>query len=439
MPPRNGTIMLLTVVVSAFCFAKAYWIRPAEPLADALGLIDQKYVKEVPQRTLVEAAMRGILKELDPYSEYFPPSNAELFQQEIAQSFPGIGILIDKPANQTRARVVSPLVNSPALRAGVLPGDLLWSVNGEDVDGYDTEKIRNLLRGPEGTSVNIQVKRPGVEALVDLTVVRAAIPIDSVVGFERNNDDTWSYRLPDHPRIAYIRVAMFGERTTTEVAEVLQKLDNDFDSLILDLRSNPGGLLSAAVEIADYFLDQGVIVETRERDNRIIEAREAEPGTLVDAKKKIVILLNKDSASASEVLSAALQVHQRAKVAGERSYGKGTIQELLPLESGRSLLKLTTARYYGPEGKVINRETDASEAEAWGVKPEPELEVKLDDAQIQQLQLEWGYAGFPRSMRDSIKLPAIPTTNTTDSDQPAEPLPPFEDTQLKKAIEYLSE
>ncbi len=201
MPKRNAVAILLAMFLCSLCYSKAMLIRPTEPLADALSLIEHRYVKATDQRELVEAAMHAVVDKLDPYSEYFGPRHAEMFQQELAQSFPGIGVLIDKPKDSARARVVTPLVGSPALRAGILPNDELWSIEGEDVEGWDVEQIRGKLRGPEGTAVSIEVKRESEPKPVPIHVERASIPIDSVVGYQRLEGDVWSYYLPDHHRL----------------------------------------------------------------------------------------------------------------------------------------------------------------------------------------------------------------------------------------------
>ncbi len=219
----------------------------------------------------------------------------------------------------------------------------------------------------------------------------------------------------------------------------LRTLDNKFETLVIDLRSNPGGLLVAAIEICDFLLDGGTIVETRERGDRLVEQVQATPGTLVSNDKKIVVLVNRDSASASEVMAACLQDQGRAVIGGERSYGKGTIQEVLALESGRSLLKITTARYFSPNGRSIHRDEGATEEAIWGVKPEPNLEVKFSDKEMLRLQEFWARASFPAIARD-VKLPAAVVKEDGDAEPQAEPDPgPFTDTQLQKVLDVLSE
>ena len=453
MPPRNAAIIALTGLICLGMYVRAMEIRPAEPIADALLLIDKRYIRDVPQRDLVDAAMRGIVSELDPYSNFLPPTRATALQEELHQSFPGIGIMIEQPPGTDRVRVISPIVGSPAQRAGIMAGDILWTVGGKDTAKLKLDEIRNVLRGPEGTIVDIQLKRLGQDELIDVQVKRAEIPVDSVVGFYRGADDAWVYRLQEHPRIAYIRITMFGERTSDEVATILKSLDNDFSSLILDVRSNPGGLLNAAVDICDLFLDAGVIVQTRERDNRLVEVISADPGKMVAEDKPLVVLVNGDSASASEVMAACLQGNGRAAIAGSRSFGKGTVQEVLALESGRSLLKLTTAGFFGPDGQKIHREEDSTEKDEWGVIPIPELLVPMDIEQQRGLHHSWTMATFPHAVMfepptDEESEKSQPNSETKPDSEPDAEVPvkapatkasSFQDTQLERAIEYLLE
>lgn len=377
MPARNFNFILAIVIVSLACYLKAERTRYAGPVGDALFMIDRYYVDPVDGQKLVESAMQSIVGNLDPYSNYIDQRSFGHFQDLLQQRFAGIGIVIEKPKDLEYVRVISPLLGTPAFKAGFRPGDLIVQVNGDDMRGLDISAVSDKLRGPENTSVAIRLQR-GKDRFIDVTVSRASISVDSVLGDHRDSDNKWVFAIKEHPEIAYIRVTTFGEQTVDELADVLNRLDNQFAALIVDLRQNEGGLLNAAEDIADMFLNEGVIVSTRGRDRSVKQTeRLATRGTLVDADKPMIMLVDGDSASASEIVAACLQDHKRALIAGRRSFGKGTVQNVLPLELGKSALKLTTARYYRPSEKNIHRVEGATEEDEWGVKPEPFLDIEL--------------------------------------------------------------
>lgn len=362
-------------------------------VGEALEMIDRYYVEPVNDRELILAALSGMTSQLDQHSEFIPPVEYDSFQDAIHQEFAGIGIYVDQPAPDQPVRVITPLVGSPALQAGVLPGDEILTVDGENVVAMDIRDVSDRLRGPVGTTVALTLRRGEEE--VQMFITRDYIQMESVIGDHRDEDSHWVYRLAEHPRVAYIRMTSFGDRTVGELKTVLQKLDNDFDALVLDLRGNGGGLLTAAVEVSDMFLDSGKIVSTRTRGGRLEETAVATPGTLVEMDKPMAVLIDHDSASASEIVTAALQDNHRAIVGGTRSFGKGTVQNILPLEYGRSALRLTVAKYYRPSGKNIHRGKDDNEDDEWGVTPDKGLRVELDTATLQRLLVLWQEASYP--------------------------------------------
>jgi carboxyl-terminal processing protease len=275
----------------------------------------------------------------------------------------------------------------------MLPGDLIIGVDGQDVSTMDLHDVSAKLKGQVGTSVDLLIRRDQAE--LEMSVRRARIELESVIGDYRDQSNRWIYRLRDDPEIAYIRLTSFGEKTVHELERVLVDLDNQFSGLVLDLRGNGGGLLHAAVDVSNMFLNSGKIVSTRTRGGKIEDRFGAEPGTLVDLNKPVAIIIDGNSASASEIVAACLQDNQRAAIVGSRSYGKGTVQNILPLQYGRSALRLTVARYYRPNGKNIHRHKDASEDDVWGVRPDEGMEVELDEASLEKLAKRWQQASYP--------------------------------------------
>lgn len=442
MLPRNIYLILFVGFGSIICHVKAERIKNAAPVGDAMELIERFYVDDIDQRDLLNAAMAGLTSKLDPYTTYIPPGAYETFQDTIEQEFAGIGILIDQLEEGKPTRVVTPLVGSPALAAGFRPGDLIVAVAGQATESWKMSEVSRLLRGPIGSQVTVRVRRildavasPPATEEMDLTVARENIQLESVAGESRDSENNWIYRLAEHPEIAYVRLTGFGERTSTELAQVIQSLDQDYSGFVLDLRGNSGGLLRSAVEVCDMFLDSGRIVSTRSRgvldpsiadkDRVAEEIWDAEEGTLIPNQIPIAVLVDGDSASASEIVAACLKDHQRALIVGERSFGKGSVQNVFALEGGRSALKLTTARYYRPNGKNIHRNADDPDTADWGVSPNEDCLVPLTDEQRAQVIRKWELATYPN-------LPGLPLVPLA-TDVPLGPVDP----QLDKAVEVL--
>jgi carboxyl-terminal processing protease len=284
-----------------------------------------------------------------------------------------------------------------------------------------------MIRGKIGTSVRLSLERTGQIAPIDLSLTRAEVRVDSVLGDMRKDDDSWVFHLQGHPEIGYIRIGSegfsprggFGDRTAEEIKAALATLDEKkLKGLILDLRFNGGGRLDAAIDVCSQFLPPGeIVVTTRGRDGRILsEERSSGPGTFRDVP--MVVLVNSMSASASEIVAACLQDHHRAAIAGQRSYGKGTVQKVLPVEGNQSVLKLTTATYWRPSNKNIHRDKDAKESDEWGVVPEKELALALNTADTEKVL-------NARAERDVV--------HRAQSHPPAADV----DAQLQRAVEYL--
>jgi len=436
MPLRNYHILLIVTVVSLLCHLTARRTHSALVVGDAIDKIDSFYVDEVDRRELLESALSGLTSKLDEHSQFIPPQSFEQFEDFLAQEFAGVGILVEQPEEGQPVRVITPLVGSPALRAGVLPGDQIITVDGEDVRKLPLRDVSDRLRGPIETEVVIEVLRDE-ESQETIKVVREQIPLDSIVGDYRDEQSRWVFRLKGQPRIAMIRCTSFGEKTVGELRRTLLELDNDFDGLVFDLRGNAGGLLNAAVDVCDMFIEEGEIVSTRGRDpSRKASSDWATRGTLVDPKIPMVVLIDGNSASASEIVAACLQDHRRAAVVGTRSYGKGTVQNVIMMEYGKSALKLTTARYYRPSGRNIHRTADATDEDEWGVVPDEGMLVTLSDDQLRAVGKRWRRAAYPvwedreiNSLSDALDTDVLETDELTAPIDPPLELPPRDEAE----------
>lgn len=385
MPLRNLAVIFLAAVTSLVCYGKAQRNRDATRVAAAMRLVEDYYIEEVDSRTLYEGAMNGMVSSLDPYSSYIPPEDFTHFQETLDQEFGGIGIVVEIDPQSKQLTVMTPLVGTPAHRAGVIAGDVILKIDGQETLDLPMKDAVNLMRGKPGEPVTISLGRSGQSEPIEMTLIREIIPVESVLGDARRSDGSWNFLLPGQPRIAYLRLTTFGEHTVAEMTKALAEINGRADGFILDLRNNAGGLLSAAVDTCDMFLDRGVIVSTRGRGNVALDEFTATEGVLLDRNIPMVVLVNGYSASASEIVAACLQDHGRAVIVGQRSWGKGTVQNVIQLENGDAALKLTTAAYWRPSGRNIHRRKDADESLEWGVKPNPGLEVKLTDEQLRKL------------------------------------------------------
>ncbi len=414
MPMRNLTVIILAAAAALLCYQKSVHSRFASTLADTLQIISGSYVREVNSRELFEGAMDGMVGSLDQYSDYITPAEIEEFREGLDQEFGGIGIIVEMHPETRRMTVMSPLVGTPAWEKGLRAGDAILAVDGEPTEEMDLRDAVKKMRGPKGTEVTLTLLHPGEQKTQDVTLRRAIINVESVMGDTRLPDGSWRFLLEEEPRFAYIRVTTFGQHTADEFAAAISDASQPYDGLILDLRGNAGGLLTAAVDMCDRFLDSGVIVTTRGRGGVVREEFTARPGTtLVPKHVPVVVLINRYSASASEIVAACLQDHGRAVVIGGRSWGKGTVQNVIPLEGGRSLLKLTTASYWRPSGADIHRHKGATEADAWGVHPNEGFEEVLTDAQYEAVLIN-------RRRRDVLyregeKPPASQSANGEES------------------------
>ncbi|HUT09769.1 MAG TPA: S41 family peptidase [Thermoguttaceae bacterium] len=386
-------------------------------LVDTMDQVERNYVKEIDRRELMEAAIQGVLGKLDPYSTYINPEKLGQFRSTVESEFGGIGIQITVQGPQLK--IISPLVGTPAYRAGLMAGDNIVEIDGESTDGLSLDEAVRRLKGKEGTEVTIGVIHVGSSKKEKVTVRREIIHVETVLGDRRKEDDSWDFILKGEEQVGYLRVSAFSRDTADEIRKTLEGLrDGGLRGLILDLRFNPGGLLTSAIEVSDLFVAQGRIVSTKGRNSPERKWDAHESGTFEDFP--MVVLVNRYSASASEIVSACLQDHKRAVVMGERTYGKGSVQNVIELEGGRSALKLTTAGYRRPSGKNIDRH-GGDEKEEWGVTPDDGFELKLDDDEMLGL-IEY------RRKRDALQPKNGQPKEPDESDgQTEEPPPPQDD------------
>ena len=353
--------------------------------------VADSYVDPVDEEKLRQGAIDGMLGELDPFSVYVPPAKREDFDRMLEGSYKGVGIQLDQDEKTLEIQVLSPVEGSPAFKAGVLAGDVILKVNGEEVAGQKIEDVMKKITGPLGSEVTLTVRHltGGQE---DLTMQRQEIVMPTVKGFRRREDNTWDYFVSSEPKVAYVRVTQFTADTLDKMRGVLDGLLNDgMQGLILDLRFNPGGRLDQAEEVVDLFVTEGVIVMTKGRSRPEYVRRAKPEGTLPDFP--MVVLINEHSASASEIVAGSLKDNGRALVVGERSYGKGSVQEVIELDGAGGRLKLTVAYYYLPSGQLVHRRKDATD---WGV--EPHVIVPMDpetERSIQRQQFESEYFRRP--------------------------------------------
>ena len=381
MPTRNLLVLCLSAIISLACYHRAAHNRWASTIADAIGQIEANFVEPIDRRDLFEGSMDGMVKQLDQYSGYVSPDQYNQLLEDLDQEFGGVGIIVDVDPDTERLMVLSPFVDTPAYDAGMRAGDLIMAIEGEDTEGLDSSDTIKMIRGTPGTDVHLTILPFGEEEERDVTLTRAIIPVESVLGDRRKSDGTWEFFLSEHPTIGYMRITSFGENTAYDLKSAYEQVANretKTQGLIIDLRQNPGGLLESAVDVCDLFLSSGDIVSIRGRDKVLEREYKANARTTIPRQLPVAVLVDHYSASASEIVSACLQDHDRAVVIGERSWGKGTVQSVLELEGGRSALRLTTATYWRPSGQNIHRLAKSKETDEWGVTPNEGYEIKYE-------------------------------------------------------------
>ena len=356
---------LLLIFFSIFCLNKTVLsaeidiYKKIDLFGEVLEKINKEYVDEFNQSESMDSAINGLLQSLDPYSSYMSPKIFDEMQTETSGEFGGLGIEVSMEAGVVK--VISPIDDTPASRAGLKAGDYIVKINDVQVQGKSLSEAVDLMRGPVGSGIELTVRRRGERKALTFNIIREVIQVQSVKS-----------EIIDE-NIGYIRLTSFNDNSSDQIEKQIKKLkkDKNLNSFILDLRNNPGGLLSQAIKISDFFLENGEIVSTKSRKKSENRKWFAKKGDITDGKT-LLVLINYGSASASEIVAGALKDHKRAIIVGENSFGKGSVQSIIPLKN-RGAIRLTVAKYYLPSGKSISEV---------GVRPDIEVNEEGDDFRI---------------------------------------------------------
>jgi carboxyl-terminal processing protease len=418
------TFMILAGLAGAtavFNVTRTYSATPGNPeiykqldlFGDVLERVRSDYVERPDDAMLIDAAINGMLSALDPHSAYLNPKSFRDMQVQTKGEFGGLGIEVTMEAGSGVVKVVSPIDDTPAARAGLMANDLITHLDGEQIVGLTLEQAVEKMRGPVNTSITLTIVRRGKDEAFDVKIVRDVIRINAV-------------RARLEGDIIYIKISTFNEQTHANLVKQVDALKKSLGrparGYVIDLRNNPGGLLDQAISVSDAFLDKGAIVLTKGRLAEESQRANARPGDIADGKP-IVVLINGGSASASEIVAGALQDHGRAKVIGTRSFGKGSVQTIIPL-GGNGAIRLTTARYYTPSGRSI---------QAKGIEPDIVVEQELPpEMQSKAPQRTPSEAALPRHLKNDSKDGKESTGSSSYVPREAE-----KDTQLQYALKML--
>ena len=395
--------------------------RQLDLFGEVLERVRSDYVEKPEDPKLIEAAINGMLTALDPHSAYLNPKHFRDMQVQTRGEFGGLGIEVTMENGVVK--VVAPIDDTPASRAGLMSGDLITHLDKEQILGLTLQEAVEKMRGPVNSPITLTIVRKGTEDPFEVKVVRDVIHINPVK-YNAEGDD-----------VGYIRLTTFNEQTTANLQKAIEDLKKQLGpklkGYVVDLRNNPGGLLDQAISVSDAFLDQGAIVLTRGRNLEETQRSNARPGDMTDGQK-IVVLINGGSASASEIVAGALQDHHRATIIGTRSFGKGSVQTIIPLGSNGAL-RLTTARYYTPSGRSI---------QAKGIEPEVVVEEELPDelkqkAEVQGTRGEANLRGHLKGDEEEEEGMAAESEEETSGSSSYVPPEKEKDTQLNFALDLL--
>jgi carboxyl-terminal processing protease len=356
--------LLIFILINIFLLKNSYSsendiYKKIDLFGEVLEKINKEYVDEIDQSESMDAAIDGLLQSLDPYSGYMSPKTFDEMQTDTSGEFGGLGIEVTMESGVVK--VISPIDDTPASRAGIKAGDYIVKIDNTQVQGKSLSEAVDLMRGPIGSSIELTIRRRGEKKALIFEVTREIIEIKSVKAdlLDKN--------------IGYLRLTSFNENSAKQIEKEIKKLEKnkELKAYILDLRNNPGGLLSQAITISDFFLENGEIVSTKSRKSSENRKWFAKKGDITNGKT-LIVLINYGSASASEIVAGALKDHKRAILLGENSYGKGSVQSIIPLKN-KGAIRLTVAKYYLPSGKSISEV---------GVSPDIEIDEELDDFKI---------------------------------------------------------
>ena len=365
----NLLIFLILIVNSSHAENNKDLYEKLDSFGDVFDLIQKNYVEDVEDEKVIEFAINGMLQALDPHSGYMNTDQYIEMQEETEGEFGGLGIEVSM--ENGFIKIITPIDDTPAAKAGVMPGDYITHINGESIQGQSLQESVEKLRGLVGTSVEISIARAGEDEVLIKSIKRAVITVQAV-----------KFRREDN--VGYIRLISFSEQAGKGIKKAIKDLqkeigEKNISGFILDLRNNPGGLLGQSIDVTNHFLSSGEIVSTKGRDKRNIARFDASKGDLTNGKP-LVILINEGSASASEIVAGALQDHKRAIILGAQSYGKGSVQTIFPLND-KSAIRMTTALYYTPSGDSIHK-----------VGVTPDIEVKSDFSNENEIDKQLEYA-----------------------------------------------
>jgi carboxyl-terminal processing protease len=419
MPRRTLLTLLIIALVAMVCHQQAQQSGFGRVVGKAMTTIERQHLEPVEPSVLFQRAMSGMLDKLDEHSAYIPPDEAPAFFEELDSEFTGVGIEVEIDPQTKQLRVRNPMFDSPAYKAGILAGDRIVRIEGTPTEGLSLDQVRNLLHGKPHESVRLLVLHAGEKEPVQITVVREIIHVPTILGDTRNKDGSWNFFLEGHDRIGYIQISTFSNDTAKDLRQALRRLAaGHLRGLVLDLRNDPGGYLDAAIDVCRLLIGPGVIVTTRGRGDLVRETYRADEAGAYTGFP-LAVLVNQDTASAAEIVAACLQDQHRAAIVGQRSYGKGTVQEVIDLGRPYGAMKFTTKSYWRPSGKNIQRPSKDSPSGDWGVSPDKGCEVPFDADEFIQWQ-RW------RRRRDAFR-PLGPDRAPEEK--------PFVDRQLLRAIE----
>jgi len=403
-----GTAVLNMARSQSAIAANSEIYRQLDLFGDVLERVRSDYVEQPEDSKLIESAISGMLSSLDPHSSYLNAKNFRDMQVQTRGEFGGLGIEVTMENGVVK--VVSPIDDTPAARAGLQTNDYITHLDDVQIQGMTLQEAVEKMRGPVNTPINLTIVRKGEENPLQIKVVRAVIRINPVKS--RVEDD-----------VAYVRITTFNEQTYSELKKSVAKLKKEIGpklkGFVIDLRNNPGGLLDQAISVSDAFLDKGAIVLTRGRNLKETQRSNARPGDITDGKK-IAVLINGGSASASEIVAGALQDQRRGTIIGTRSFGKGSVQTIIPLD-GNGALRLTTARYFTPSGRSI---------QAKGIDPNIVVEQELPEELKKKVRKPRGEAGLRGHLKNKGEKEASGSSAYVPKD-------PDKDTQLKYALNFV--